>query len=132
MNYFEEWFVGLTDTKSYNPIKQRALATGEYNKHVGPAIRYARVTISLEPDNTFQVVDKLNAEISGYLKQQGCFTPIIFGVLDVALTSYSIPINVFVLTLLDVKYDEIDSSPIAFRLAAREACKLALTQALSI
>jgi hypothetical protein len=132
MNYFEEWFTGLIDIKSYNPIKQRATATGEYNKHVGPAIRYARVTIALEPGNTFQVIDKLNAEISDYLKQQECFTPIIFGVLDVALTSYSVPINEFTLTIIDVNYDEISSPPIAFRLAAREACRVALTQALSL
>lgn len=132
MNYFEEWFTGLTDTKLYNPIKQRATATGEYNKHAGPAIRYARVTIALEPGSNFQVVDKLDTGLSDYLKQQEYFTPIIFGVLDVALTSYSVPINAFALTIIDVNYDEINLSPIAFRLAAREACRAALTQALSI
>jgi hypothetical protein len=126
MDYVSQWYTDLTSRTPYNPLKDEKEAWGEIREHPGPRIRAAKVKIAIAPSSQLEIVDRLAAENSDLLKQQECFDQIIFGVLDVMMTALPSPIQTFRLSILDAEYDEINSSPMAFRLAARQAAKTIL------
>lgn len=118
----EQWVQNLTQKRPYfTPLKRKASAWGTYHKHTGPAIRYAKVKVALAPGEELKVVDQLDRKKREWLEAQNAIDQIVFGVLDVVMTAYDTPINAFTLTIIDVEYDEVQSVPIAFRLAARQA-----------
>ena len=130
MGYIEEWYEDLMTRTSFCPLKEEVEAWGEYYRRAA-AIRYARVKISLGPSESLQVIDDLDRDKSAQLVRYGSVSrqglsgldQIAFGVLDVLLASLSSPCRCFKLRVLDVDIHEINSVPIAFRLAAREATR---------
>jgi len=88
----------------------------------------AKVRIAIAPAAELEIVDALEPDISRLLKDAECFDPIVNGVLDVMMTALRSPARSFRLTILDAVYDDIHSSPMAFRLAAREAARTILSE----
>lgn len=119
-DYIETWYKDLI-TRTPFAIKQYSEAWGECDRHTGPSYWYAKVRILVEPSDNLQVVNKLDQDKSARLKQEGWYEQIIFGVLDVMMTYLTSPCRSFRLLILDVDFNEIDSRPIAFRLAGRDA-----------
>lgn len=104
-------------------VEQEIEAWGEYQKILGPRQMYARVKVAIGPGDSLKVSDDLPPDKASRLYNYGYDEPIVFGVLDVMLTYKQLPVFPFNLTILDVDIHEVHSSPIAFRLAAREAAK---------
>ena len=128
MDYVQQWVTDLTSHTSYSPLKGEQESWGEINRQVSPRIMRAKVKIAIAPSPELEIVDRLSSGKSRQIKNAECFDPIIYGVLDVMMTALSSPIQTFRLTILDAVYDDIHSSPMAFRLAAREAAKAILTE----
>ena len=128
MDYVQQWVADLTSHSSYNPLKSEREGWGEINRHPSPRTMRAKVKIAIAPSTELEIVDRLAPEKSSLLKDAECYEQIVFGVLDVMMTALSSPVRTFRLTILDAVYDEINSSPMAFRLAAREAAKAILVE----
>ena len=101
---------------------------GEINRHVSPRTIRAKVKIAIAPSAELEIIDGLAPDKSRLLKDAECFDAVVYGVLDVMMTALPSPIKSFRLTILDALYDDIHSSPMAFRLAAREAAKSILSE----
>lgn len=127
MDYVQQWVTDLTSHAPYNPLADEREGWGEIDKHPSPRTMRGRVRIAIAPSPELEIVDRLAAEKSTLLKDMECFDQVVFGVLDVMMTTLPTPVRTFRLTILDADYDEINSSPMAFRLAAREAAKSILT-----
>ncbi len=123
MDYVQQWVTDLTSHSSYNPLKTEQESWGEIDRHPSPRIMRAKVKIAIAPSPELEIIDRLAQGKSTLLKDAECFDQIVFGVLDIMMTALPSPIRTFKLTILDADYDETHSSPMAFRLAAREAAK---------
>jgi len=124
MDYVEQWYQGLMASRyQRHPLKRQMEAWGEYHKHLGPRISHAKVKIALGPSETLEVQDRLDPAKRALLDREGCYDQIAFGALDVMMTSLTAAAPTFALTILDIEYDEINSSAMAFRLAARDATR---------
>jgi hypothetical protein len=126
MGFIEKWYEDLM-ARSPSKLKREVEAWGEYYRQAA-VIRYAKVKICLGPGESLQVFDDLDKDKSDQLRRMGGFEQIVFGVLDVMLTSPSSPCRFFTLRILDVDINEITSVPIAFRLAARDATQRILKE----
>ena len=119
-DYLEMWCRDLVAHKS-GTVKRTVEAWGECKLYTGTAIWSAKVKVSLGPNDSFQIVDQLAANISERMRHSGWYEQIIFGVLDVMMTDLPSPYGEFTLTISDVCIHEIESRALAFRLAARAA-----------
>ncbi len=121
MEHLRKWFDDLLAEPSI-VWKHTRGARGECHKYVSPRIWYAAVEIKISPNDKFEIEDVsepkiVNKHIDGLRWRD----QIVFGVLDVMLTQSVAPIRNFKLTILGVDFNEIESNPMAFRLAARDA-----------
>jgi hypothetical protein len=125
MDFLTEWFDDI-QCKPEFVWKRSVIVKGTCNMHTGPSIRYASLTIEFSPSSKFVVDDILNIDIRSLLLERDWYRHIILGVLDVMLTTPISPIRNFKMTINQVDYNEIESTPIAFRLAARDTARRAL------
>lgn len=120
-NYLELWFEDIGKRNSWYPLRDKSKQTawGEY-KHKD---RFARVHIGIEPNENLYVSDQLGSEERQWLKENEgqVYNYIVFGVLDVMLTTPQSPSKSFKLDIIDVDIHQVRSSAMAFRLAARDA-----------
>ncbi len=120
MEYLHKWFDDLARPGA--AWEQTGSARGECRRHVGPSIWYAAVEIRVSPNDKFEVEDlSVPRIINRHIDGERWYDQIVFGVLDVMLTRAVAPIKSFKLTILEIDFDEIQSTPMAFRLAARDA-----------
>ncbi len=125
-DYLQLWYRNLL-TRTSGTIKREGEAWGECNRRMEPP-RRAKIKIRLGPSNDLQILDKLDRDTSARLKQNGYYDYIVYGVLDVMLTDVGGPYRSFKLRLLDAEIDDIESTQMAFRLAARDAATKILAQ----
>jgi hypothetical protein len=125
MDFLAEWFDNL---QSRNEIVWRETLTinGLCKMHTGPSFRYASVIIEFSPSSQFIVQDKLSGDMRKLMLERDWYRYIVFGVLDIMLTTPINPIKNFRMSINQIDYNEIESSSIAFRLAARDAAQKAL------
>ncbi len=124
-DYIEIWYRNLV-TLTSGTIKREYEAWGESIRH--EPSQHAKVKIRLGPSNDLRILDQLDPEKSARMKHNGYFDWVIFGVLDVMFTGLVGPYRLFQLTILDVEIDDIKSTQMAFRLAARDATVKILRQ----
>ena len=117
-DYLKLWADGLVKQKSLT-WRSKITVTGERNQHLGPRWEFARLQVSVEPAPDFEVVDGIPADEEA--RQQGYFDWAIFGLLDVLMVAESTPLKNIRITLEKVEYHAVDSSPVAFRHAGRDA-----------
>jgi len=130
-DYLELWYKDLV-ARAPGTIKKFSEAWGECERHTGPSVWYAKVKIAIGNSDELQVVDQLDTNKSKRLRSEGWYDQIIFGVLDVMLTSWVSPIMTFRLEIKDVDIHEVESRPIAFRIAARDAASKMLPSLLRL
>lgn len=117
-NYLELWAHGLLASKPLR-LDQRITVVGERNQHLGPRWEFARIQVSIEPSQRFEVVDA--AEANDELRRLGYLDLAVFGLLDILMVAETAPLSAVRLTLEKVHHSPIDSSQIAFRQAGRDA-----------
>ncbi len=94
---------------------------GERNKHLGPRIDFAKVTVRFEPSQKFEVIDLIG--IDDGVRKFGFPDQFISGLLDVLTANKNAPLTRISVTLVEAAYDAIDSSPRAFFEAGRGAAR---------
>ncbi|WP_028314042.1 hypothetical protein [Desulfatibacillum aliphaticivorans] len=119
MNYIRFWqddLVSRTPQVLKNPVK----VEGIWDKHLGPMVQYAKVIMNVEPAASFQV-DLSSLELKLDHHQMDMLRSAIFGFLDVVMCAGLSPLRNLKLEILDVEFDPVNSSMIAFRYAGRDA-----------
>lgn len=127
MDFIREWFDNLQSTTGIL-WKKTIITSGKCSKHTGPGIWFASVTLDFSQSNEFVVEDVLNSNLKKIIRDRNWYQYIIFGVLDVMLTTSTSPIRNFKVTINSIEFDEIESTPMAFRLAARDAALKAVKE----
>jgi hypothetical protein len=121
MDILRDWIENLQSRTDIR-VTKKSTASGEYFSHNGPSIKSAYVELEISPDNEPSVdiskLDNTNENIDPEI-----INSVVFGVMDVMLTSLSSPIKNYKLTINNLGYDEIQSTQIAFRMAARDAAQ---------
>jgi len=125
MNPFHKWFENLMD-KSSGSWTNNLQVNGECKKRAGPKVLFAEVLLGFSASDNFQIEYLLEPLVSKIAQEEEWYDSIVYGVLDVFLVSLPQPIKNFKLTIHHINYNEIESAPIAFRLAARNAALKAL------
>jgi hypothetical protein len=117
-DYLKLWADELLKRSSFTP-KSKIAVVGERNQHLGPRFEFAKVQLSVEPASRFEVVDAVvpNEE----LRQLGYPDWVVFGLLDVLMVAKSAPLTNVRVVLEKVEHHPVDSSPMAFRHAGRDA-----------
>ena len=117
-DYLKLWAEGLLREKPLS-LKSRLSVTGERNQHLGPRWEFAKVQVSLEPAASFEVVEAVPP--SDELRQYGYLDWAVLGLLDVLMVAESAPLSGVRVILEKAEYHPVDSSPMAFRQAGRDA-----------
>jgi hypothetical protein len=117
-DYLTLWNQELLKLNSFT-LKSRLTVTGERNQHLGPRWDFAKVRISVEPASQFEVID---AAIQNEEARKARYVDwTIFGLLDVLMVTESAPLKNIRVTVENIEAHPINSSPMAFRLAGRDA-----------
>ena len=116
--YLHKWIDNLVDRES-SEVDRSCTVQGERNKHLGPMWQFARVEVSVEPSEQFEVADLV--EPRAELAELGYPDWVVFGILDVLMIAESAPVKNVRITLRKADHHPIDSSPMAFRQAGRDA-----------
>lgn len=118
-DFVQLWKDGLTDGPA-TPLQFSFRALGERNCHAGAHWEFARIQVLVEPASAFEVIDAVpeGAELARYRFPDWA----VFGLLDVfMLHEPAAPIRNVRITLEKAEYSPVDSYPIAFRNAGRDA-----------
>jgi len=94
-------------------------ASGKFDGYLVYGIQRAEIELEVEPSSNFEVVDTLqrNEEV----RENGFLDWAVFGLLDVLMVADPEPICNLRVVLIDMDYDHIETSQMAFRLAGRIA-----------
>jgi hypothetical protein len=117
-DYMTLWTEGLPKRSSLT-LKAAINVTGERDKHLGPRCEFAKVKLSIQPASTFEVVDSMPEDQE--LRKLGYPDWAIFGLLDVLMFADPSPLHKIRVVLEKAEYHRVDSSPIAFLHAGRDA-----------
>ena len=117
-DYLNLWPQELLKLRSLK-LKSKITVTGERNQHLGPRWEFAKVQVSVEPASRFEVVDAVLANDEA--RQEGYLDWAIFGLLDVLLVADPSPLKNIRVTIESVEHHAVDTSPMAFRRAGRDA-----------
>ena len=119
-SYIDLWIAGLLRRDSAH-LTQGINIVGHREKHFGPRSEFARVVMTVNPAEKFDVVD--NVQCRKELESLGVAWPmcVIFGLLDVVMFAEFGPLYKISITLDDAAYHDVDSSENAFREAGRDA-----------
>jgi hypothetical protein len=117
-DYLRLWAEGLLKAKSLS-VRSPITVVGERDKHLGPRWEFAKVEVSVEPAEGFEVVN--NVSITDELKGLSFPDCVICGLLDVLMVEESAPLARIRLTLNDAVWSATDTSAMAFRQAGRDA-----------
>jgi hypothetical protein len=118
MNYLEKWAQSIIRRTS-NTLKAPVEIEAVRDAHLGPRWEYAKVRLRIEPAETFEV--RSEVEIMDDTVRQTYLDATIFGLLDVLLVAEASPLIRISVCVTALEQHEIDSTPMAFRMAGREA-----------
>lgn len=124
-NYIREWAEGLLVRQSL-VVAATCTVVGARDKHLGPRNEFAKVELSVDPAQRFELVDLV--EPTPELAGLGYPDWVLFGVLDILMLAESAPITAIRITLRSVETHPIDSSPMALRQAGRDAGRKIVAQ----
>jgi hypothetical protein len=125
MDIFDEWFNDLKN-QSDRKWNKSIRVHGVCRKRSGPVTPYAEVTLDFFPSEEFEVVNLLGAEINQLPDANDWYKGIVYGVIDVMLPFPNTPIKSIGVSIVEINFNERDSTHMAFRLAARDAAFKAL------
>jgi hypothetical protein len=119
-DFLKQWLNGLSNRQSWT-LKRSVSVTGRREKHWRGKSEFASVSLTIDPAEHFEVVDRAPCRSEIEALGVGWPQPVIFGLLDVLMMMESYPLYKVRVTLSDAAYHHTDSTEIAFREAARDA-----------
>jgi Elongation factor G, domain IV len=126
MNYLEKWAQSILRRTS-NTLKTPVEIEAERDAHLGPRWEYAKIKLRIEPAETFEV--RSEVQITEDTVRQTYLDATIMGLLDVLLVAEESPLIRISVNITALEEHEVDSTPMAFRMAGREAGKKLLKAA---
>ena len=117
-DYLAIWAEGL-QRRTSSSLKTTVSVTGERSKHLGPRCEFAKIQLSVSPAASFEVEDMIPD--GEELRRLGYLDWAVFGLLDVLMLGGPYPLYKLRVLLEKAEYHPIDSSPIAFLHAGRDA-----------
>lgn len=118
----QSWLQGFEHIPERTIIEQR-IVQGTCKKGTGGRFLFAKIEIEFAPANRLIFETTLEPEIEAIARERRWLESIWQGTLDVFLIDPLPAISQFRCNLLSIEFHEIDSSPGAFRLAARDAAR---------
>lgn len=117
-DYITLWAEGMLKRSSL-VLKAPLQITGERDQHLGPRYEFAKVVVSVTPSTAFEVADSAQEDTD--LRRLGYPDWFIFGLLDVLMLGGPMPLHKVKIVLEKAEYHRVDSSPVAFLNAGRDA-----------
>jgi hypothetical protein len=134
-DYLARWFEGLPALRR-NKSQSGISVTGKCDRHYGGHSAYAQIKVRFEPASQFEVSETA-PEIKFRITTRAQYAPedfaipegylpklldqANFGLLDTFMPNEQAPGLVFRIVLEEIEYCPINSSEMAFRIAARDA-----------
>ncbi len=115
-----DWVEDVT-RRQPESIRRPVRVTGERNQHLGPRWEYAQIEVIAEPADHWDVSIELPGEDFANPDRNRWLREAILGILDVLMTKPIQPVLKIRLRLVGAKFDPVDSTEHAFRLAGRDA-----------
>lgn len=119
-DFLNQWLNEFPSRKSWR-LKYSVSVTGRRERHWSDRSEFASISITIDPAENFEVVDRVPCRGEIEALRVGWPATVIFGLLDVLMTTESYPLYKVRVTLNDAAYHVTDSTEIAFREAARDA-----------
>jgi hypothetical protein len=119
-NIRQRWFENLLRSKGISPTGSITVE-GRIDKHVGPQMVFAEIKVAIGVSQEFSVFNEV--EMTDDLIAEKFPEYVIFGILDVLMTSDLVCTDRLQLTIKGVKTSPIDTSPLVFREAGRDAAR---------
>ena len=117
-NQLDRWINNL-QTRRSAPLSNSGSVEGIRDEHLGPRCERAKITVAYEPSESFNVV--CTASECAELEANGYLDFVIFGLLDVLMTTGVYPLRNIKINITKADIDPIHSSQMAFRWAGRKA-----------
>jgi len=124
-NILQLWTDGLKEL-SQSKFPFHLKVEGEFNSYLVYAVQFVKVQFSIEPAEQLEVIvgDKIPVHLQGLPLVDWA----VFGLLDVLMLQGPLSIAKARIVVEGAEYDRIESSPMAFRFAGRDAGRKALQQ----
>src|SRR6266498_4691454 len=116
-NEIQQWITRKFSRRQAR-LREAAIATYTYRKYPSPRIIFGEVTLSANPSDTFSFTSKVT-----WPEHDNCEDLVVDGILDVLISSDFYPVVGANFTLEKIGWHEIESVPVAYYFAAREATK---------
>lgn len=120
-DYISRWLDKFSCMPVLDIGKKKITVTGIIDKHYGPRIDFCKIKISVETCSQFVVEysDFVNNKFDDDFKSEYIMNSI-FGLLDVLMVTKTGVITNIKILFEEIEYNEIESSPFAFREAGRD------------
>jgi hypothetical protein len=119
-DFLTQWLNGLLSRQSWK-LKRSVSVTGRREKDWGGRSEFASVSLTIDPAEHFEVVDRVPCRSEIEALNVGWPQTVAFGLLDVLMTMESHPLYKVRVTLVDAAYHQTDSTEIALREAGKDA-----------
>jgi len=124
-DYLSFWHEGSKEI-SGSSLEFPISVTGEFNRYLVYAVQSVRIEMRVEPAPALEVI--VPADLADDLRRYEYLDYAVFGLLDVLTVSGKLSVNKMRVVFGAVEYDQIENSPMAFRLAGRDAGQKILEQ----
>ena len=102
-------------------LREAARATGEFCRHTGPRHLFGQLTLSAIPATEFSYTSRVTWPPGEHLQlYEDC---VLDGILDVLVIERTYPVFGVAVTLEQMGWHEVDSSALAYGMAARQAVR---------
>ena len=119
-DFLKQWLNGLPNRQSWT-LTRSVSVTGHREKHWRDSSEFASVSLTIDPADHFEVVDRVPSCTEIEALGVGWPQTVVFGLLDVLMTMESHPLYNVRVTLNDAAYHQTDSTEIALREAGKDA-----------
>jgi hypothetical protein len=121
----EDWFRAMTCEES-STVEAEGRGTGSYRKHRA-GWQSAQVEIVVEPHHGFSLEIELPGDVITEMGREGFLEAAAFGIYDVLMVEPIPPVRNVRVRIVGVQIDPVASTIFAFRMAARDAARRALS-----
>jgi hypothetical protein len=117
-----QWLNELPSRQSWT-LTRSVSVTGRREKHWRERSEFASVSLTFDPAEHFEVVDRVPCRSEIEALNIGWPQTVVYGLLDVLMTMESHPLYKVRVTLTDAAYHHTDSTEIALREAGKDAAR---------
>ena len=126
--YVEGWKDSILNTHHLS-IASEVSTTGEINQPLGGRWRVAKIEVLVEPAPSFCVSCEMEEPLTRQMEREGFLEHAVYGMIDILATAQLSPVLRLRIRFVGAAIHPVESTPVAFRLAGRDAARRILDQA---